>query len=636
MLAVLSTAVAVPAGSNETLQFTAPSGSTLNGGTVDVGMYADGHGYTASGTAVLYTPNYAYDGSDVVFQCAWGLTPCSNGTNDFAGTIALPESRGGSLYLSAGCGGASNAFCGEGGSNGAWSLVKLWWANLLLLNNSTPTASGVGGTVLSAGARGQRELTLTASDPAGPGVYKLTVQIDSKTLYTGTPDNNSGKCVPVGTSGGVLMFDYGQPCRASEAVDIPVETATVQDGQHTLKVSAQDAAGNSAVVYDTTITTLNAPQQSSPPTFTGQSTVGSLLTAQPGTWSAPSGAGKITYTYQWQDCDAHGEDCQAITGAQGSTYTLAPSDLGHTVRALLTASDNDGSSSQATTTSDVVQSPQESLGASPGPGTGSSSPGNTGTGGGVSGSGGGSSGSGPSPGNGGSGGGAGSLGQPLTSPIAVGVANGSGASESAQLALGVKRSLTVDYRRRAFKLTGRLSTSGRPIGGATLAIIAQTAGGTGSRTIARAHTRADGTFSLVVPAGPSRTVTVAYRAFSGDAGYAAQARVKETVRAGAQLQISPRQISSEGEIALGGRVDGPLPHHGVIVDLIVHYKGHWVPIRSKPGGPIVQTDATGHFLVSYKFQGATGRFPFRAEIPGGQAGLPYARGYSNTINVKAN
>ncbi len=220
-------------------------------------FYADGYGYGASGTAVAYTPEYAYNGSNVFYQCASGLPPCANGSYDFSGVLGIPSGRGGDLYLSAGCGGQPEAgrVCNEGGSEGAWSLVRLWWANLLLSNEATPTAGSVGGTLLSPNAAGTAELTLNAADPGGPGVYLVVVQIDGKTVYSGTPNSNGGKCVPVGSSGGALMFDYSQPCPASESVDLPINTTTLADGQHTMKVVVQDAAGNSAVGYDGTIST---------------------------------------------------------------------------------------------------------------------------------------------------------------------------------------------------------------------------------------------------------------------------------------------------------------------------------------------------------------------------------------------
>jgi hypothetical protein len=255
MYAILSTDAAVGVGSNETLQYTPPGGSKLIGGSVDVSLYADGFGQDASGTAVAYSPEFAYNGSNVFFQCAAGLTPCANGTNDFAGVLGLPSNRGGNLYLSAGCGGDAGQACAEGGSEGAWSLVRLWWANLLLANEATPSASGVGGTLLSPNVAGTAELTLAAADPGGPGVYLVIVQIDGKTVYSGTPNSNGGKCAAVGTSGSALMFDYSQPCRTSESVDLPINTTTIPNGQHTLKVLVQDAAGNSAVGYDGTIST---------------------------------------------------------------------------------------------------------------------------------------------------------------------------------------------------------------------------------------------------------------------------------------------------------------------------------------------------------------------------------------------
>ncbi|MGO9762192.1 MAG: hypothetical protein ACLP1Q_13135, partial [Solirubrobacteraceae bacterium] len=152
MFAILSTDAAVGVGSNETLQYTPPAGSTLIGGSVDVSFFADGRGYDASGTAVAYSPEYAYNGSNVFFQCASGLPTCANGSYDYSGVLGIPAGRGGSLYLSAGCGGGSGASCDEGGSEGGWSLVRLWWANLLLSNDATPDASGVSGTLLTPNA----------------------------------------------------------------------------------------------------------------------------------------------------------------------------------------------------------------------------------------------------------------------------------------------------------------------------------------------------------------------------------------------------------------------------------------------------------------------------------------------------
>ncbi len=214
MFAILSTDAAVGVGSAETLQYTPPGGSKLIGGSVDVSLYADGGGYDASGTAVAYTPEYAYNGSN-------------------------------------------GASCNSGGSEGAWSLVRLWWANLLLENDTAPTGSGFSGSLLEPNAHGTAELQFTAGDPGGPGVYSVALQIDGQTVYQGTPDGNGGHCVSAGSSSGALMFDYQQPCKQTETVDVPVNTTTLSEGEHTLKVIVTDAAQNSSVVYDGTITTAN-------------------------------------------------------------------------------------------------------------------------------------------------------------------------------------------------------------------------------------------------------------------------------------------------------------------------------------------------------------------------------------------
>ncbi len=593
MFAILSTDAAVGVGSAETLQYTPPGGSTLIGGSVDVSMYADGGGYNASGTAVAYTPNYAYDSSDVFFQCASGLPPCANGTYDFAGVLGIPGGRGGNLYLSAGCGGHEGYACNSGGSEGAWSLVRLWWANLLLSDGATPAASGVGGTLLSPGARGTQELTFTASDPGGPGVYVVTAQVDGKALYSGTPDNNGGKCVPVGSSGGALMFDYSQPCRASESVDLPINTASVADGQHTLKVTVQDAAQNSGVVYDGTITTKNAPANTSAPTVLAPSQVfvGAALSTHPGAWSAPTGAGATAYGYQWEDCDVQANNCQTIAGAQNATYTPTPADVGHTLRLTVNASDNDGLTAATSTATSVVLSSQGTLGASNGPGTragGSSS----------------------------------------STIVGQGTPNGSGASETAVIRLGIRHTIMRPFSRRAFKLAGRLLDShGHPIRAASLDILQQTVDGGSLRLIAHAKTRADGSFIVRLGAAPSRLVEVAYRAFSSDTNYTAQAKITELVRAGVRLEIAPQKASANGTIVLTGQVLGPVPAQGVVVELLVHYRGRWEPFRDP------RTDSSGHFRVVYQFEGGIGNFPFRAEVLGGQASFPFIHGESGAVDV---
>lgn len=169
----------------------------------------------------------------------------------------MPTDRGGDFFLAAGCGGASGYTCNTGGSHGAWALVQLFWAHFLLSSDAAPRGTGFSGSALQPGARGTAHLVFTASDPAGPGVYRITVKVGHRTVWSGTPNDNGGRCVPVGTdtASGALMFDWRQPCPATEVVDLPVPTARLPEGRHELTVIVTDAAGNSSTVLDQAITT---------------------------------------------------------------------------------------------------------------------------------------------------------------------------------------------------------------------------------------------------------------------------------------------------------------------------------------------------------------------------------------------
>lgn len=279
---------------------------------------------------------------------------------------------------------------------------------------------------------------------------------------------------------------------------------------------------------------------------------------------------------------------------------------------LITASDNDGQTTVTSPPTSTVLPSQESLGAKPSPGTGNANN------------------DGPASANNTIAGGNGNTAAGL-SATGIGAPNGISASETAQLHLGTHSRFSRSYAHRAFHLTGRLlDAEDRPIGTAVLDILQQITTTTTLTTITHAKTRPDGTFTVSVPAGPSRTITVAYRAFTGDTNYAAQAQTTELVNAGVQLHITPQHTNSEGKILLTGQVNGPIPKHGVIVDLLVHYRSRWEPFRTP------RTDAAGRFKVTYQFQGGLGRFPFRAEVPSSQADFSFARGISGVVNVATN
>jgi hypothetical protein len=95
-----------------------------------------------------------------------------------------------------------------------------------------------------------------------------------------------------------------------------------------------------------------APQSNSAPTISGQPREGSTLTANNGAWAnSPTG-----FSYQWQQCDSSGANCNPISGATSKTYKVATSDVDHTLKVAVTATNADGSSTATSAASNVVSS----------------------------------------------------------------------------------------------------------------------------------------------------------------------------------------------------------------------------------------------------------------------------------------
>jgi hypothetical protein len=87
------------------------------------------------------------------------------------------------------------------------------------------------------------------------------------------------------------------------------------------------------------------PVNSSPPTVVGPSqlTPEAILQTNAGTWD-----NYTSVSYQYLRCDANGQACAPVPGATGPSYTLTDTDVGHTFRVQVIASNADGASAPAT------------------------------------------------------------------------------------------------------------------------------------------------------------------------------------------------------------------------------------------------------------------------------------------------
>jgi hypothetical protein len=147
--------------------------------------------------------------------------------------------------------------------------------------------------------------------------------------------------------------EYGASCEDIAGGTSSSYTLSAENVGHTIRVrvGATEVGGT---VSETSIATqpvagTAAPIAEAPPAVSGTGLVGSTLTATTGTWSGeePPEETPLSYNYQWERCDVHGESCSAISGATAGSYTLTEGDAESTVRALVTATGAGAGSTKA-------------------------------------------------------------------------------------------------------------------------------------------------------------------------------------------------------------------------------------------------------------------------------------------------
>ncbi|HWY89834.1 MAG TPA: hypothetical protein VNY31_04115 [Solirubrobacteraceae bacterium] len=96
--------------------------------------------------------------------------------------------------------------------------------------------------------------------------------------------------------------------------------------------------------------TPSAPSSVALPLISGRAVEGQALSASVGSWTrSPS-----TFEYQWQVCGSDGANCENINGGVAATHGVVATDLGHTLRAVVTAGNFAGSASAASAPSAIV------------------------------------------------------------------------------------------------------------------------------------------------------------------------------------------------------------------------------------------------------------------------------------------
>lgn len=216
---------------------------------------------------------------------------------------------------------------------------KRWWGGAAAL--AAIAVAGVFATVASAAA---------PQNTAPPTIGGTAKEGSTLTASTGTWSNSPTsyayqwqRCASDGTACGDI----------TSATD-KTYTPGSGDVSRTLRVvvTATNADGKSSVSSDQTgvVASKDGPSDTVKPTVTGTAVVGEQLAVSNGSWSpTPS-----SFARQWQRCGGDGNDCLNIAGATGRTYGVRSADVGHRLRALVTARTASGSATAVSNTTAAV------------------------------------------------------------------------------------------------------------------------------------------------------------------------------------------------------------------------------------------------------------------------------------------
>ena len=292
-----------------------------------------------------------------------GLTLVSGSAQDgtWQGTVTIPQgAAAGSWYYSGTIGDGLNSLIFSKYSGGSQNLPS-----------NAPGPLGVTDSNSIAGPEVQSVSFSPSSVDVSSGAQQVTVSMDL-TDGRNISNVNMNFSGPSGSeyesAGLTLVSGSAQDGTWQGTVTIPQGAAagswyysgTIGDGLNSLIFSkysggSQNLPSNAPGPLGVTDSnsTVPPPENSAAPEIAGVAQQGQTLTETHGSWSnSPTG-----YSYQWEDCDTSGNNCSAISGATGQTYTLIGSDVGDTIRVQETASNAGGTSAPATSSASQAVRP---------------------------------------------------------------------------------------------------------------------------------------------------------------------------------------------------------------------------------------------------------------------------------------
>ncbi len=249
---------------------------------------------TSAGTIILYL-----NGEKVGEVKESSVSPASLGSapNDYLGKVVVA----GETDLE---GSVSNVAFYTKALSGA-QVAEHYADGEFPVNTAAPTVSGTA-------KEGKK---LKAKEGTWSGETPITYSYQWQRCY-------EGQCEPVA---GAKEKEY-----LLVPADVGYKLRALVAAENATKMPGEASSAETATVEGVGI----APHNAELPKLEGEAREAVTLKASPGKWE---GAPPISYTYQWERCNALGEACTSLSGATASTYTLAAGDVGYTLRAKVTA-----------------------------------------------------------------------------------------------------------------------------------------------------------------------------------------------------------------------------------------------------------------------------------------------------------
>jgi hypothetical protein len=206
----------------------------------------------------------------------------------------------------------------------------------LTVKTATPAYASLVGPIAAA--------TAAAASKAQPAVTGKPIEGQMLTASAGT-------WTQVPTS---VAYAW-QRCNANGRICSPIAGATsatyvpvaADFGHELVALVTATVGGATQAALSAATDAIQAPPAlaaTSLPTIAGTLKVGQRLAGATGVWT---GAGPITYAFQWYRCDVNGAHCLSVHGATAPNYKIVAADAGKTIGLAVTATDGTGTKQPA-------------------------------------------------------------------------------------------------------------------------------------------------------------------------------------------------------------------------------------------------------------------------------------------------